>query len=116
MSLWFLASIALADPTERPLPRSPPTIEGLVRRYADPQSLRHGGATLQLRNPHVARSVLRLDGLELGEVDPLGDVVVQGLAPGAWAVAWITPDGFARTSEAIATAPPPERSSRSSSR
>ncbi len=93
-----------------------PTIEGLARRYADPRTLPGGGAQLEVRNPHVARCVLRLDGIDLGEVDPLGWVRLQGLRAGPWQLHWITPDGFERAEEVIATAPPPARSSRSSSR
>lgn len=49
-----------------------------------------------LRNPHVARSVLEVDGVALGEVIPLGEVTVRGLSDGIHTIGWITPSGFVR--------------------
>jgi hypothetical protein len=63
---------------------------------------------LVVQNPHVARSVLDVDGTKLGEVAPLGRVTVHGLADGIHEIGWTTPSGFRRRLEA-ATAPLPAR-------
>ncbi len=94
----------------------PPQIEGLTRRAVVLDTLPRGDATLQLDNPHVARSTLVIGTIEIGQVPPRGSVTLRGLPAGPWQVTWITPAGFARRGEAIATAPSPARSSRSSSR
>ena len=91
-----------------------PMIDGLARVWADPAALEAGPAELVLVNPHLARSVLRVGDVEVGQVDPRHEVVVRNVREGDWAVTWVTPRGFERTETVRARLP--ARSSRSSSR
>lgn len=75
------------------------SLVGFLRLYlapADPPL----STVLVLQNPHVARSVLTVDGTKLGEVAPLGEITVGGLSEGEHAIAWTTPAGFVRTATA----------------
>ncbi len=91
-----------------------PVFEGLARVWALPTAVESGPAELVLINPHVARSVLRVGDVEVGQVDPRAEVVLRNVREGAWRVTWVTPTGFERLT--TATARRPARSSRSSSR
>jgi hypothetical protein len=80
---------------------------GFLRLYASPAEPAFPTVVV-LHNPHVARSVLAVDGAPLGEVAPLGKVSVHGLPDGVHAIRWTTPSGFVRTGSA-ATTPSPAR-------
>ena len=84
----------------------PVALVGFLRLYVAGAELPPQEPALVLQNPHVARSVLSVDGTKLGEVAPLARVTVSGLPEGVHTIAWTTPSGFTRT---VTTGPSPAR-------